>query len=242
MEVLITGATSGIGTAMAVGLIQDGHRLHLHGRSESKLAVLKATVGLFGSAIETYIADFEDVNGITRMGVQLESNTPHLDLLINNAFGSLDKPLHDCQPDELSAFIQISVGGTAQVVRSVLGLLRKAPSPRIMNIVADWGFPMHNIMTGPSPYISAKYAVHGLGAALQTELGAFGIRTTNLCPGVVAAEAEYGLGDDEFRATFGTSAIHPRTLVDAVRFVLAAPHAHVRTIVISPPAPDYNGL
>jgi NAD(P)-dependent dehydrogenase (short-subunit alcohol dehydrogenase family) len=111
----------------------------------------------------------------------------------------------------------VSVAGTAQVIRSVLDLLKKSTAPRIINIVADWGFPMHNIMTGPAPYIAAKYAVHGLGAALQTELGVFGIRTTNLCPGVVAADAGYDMPDEQFRNEHGASAIHPRILVDAVR-------------------------
>lgn len=242
MEILITGATSGIGSVLADGLAHDGHRLHLHGRDGSKLETLVNGLRTHGSSVHTYIADLADSKAIGRMAEQVASNASALDLVINNAFGKLEKPLHECELDEISSFIQVSVVGTTQVVRVFLDIIRKSSSPRIINIVADWGFPMHNIMTGPAPYISAKYAIHGLGAALQTELGTFGIRTTNLCPGVVAADAGYELSDKEFSEKYGVSAIHPRTLVDAVRFVLAAPHAHVRSIVLSPPNPQYNGL
>ena len=242
MEILITGATSGIGTALATGLLQDGHRLHLHGRDESRLKTLADTLRGQRSRVLTYVADLADSDAIGGMAREVERNTSVLDLVISNAFGKLEKPLSECQLDEISSFVQVSVAGTAQVIRALLEVLKKSSSPRIINVVADWGFPMHNIMTGPAPYISAKYAIHGLGAALQTELGAFGVRTTNICPGVVAADAAYDLDDDDFSEKYGVSAIHPRTLVDAVRFVLSARHSHVRSIVLSPSNPEYNGL
>lgn len=242
MEILITGATSGIGSTLADGLVRDGHKLHLHGRDASKLKTLVSKLRGHGSSVHTYTADLADPKAIGRMAEQVTSNTSVLDLVINNAFGKLEKPLHECELDEISSFIQVSVAGTTQVIRVLLDLLKTSSSPRIINIVADWGFPMHNIMTGPAPYISGKYAIHGLGVALQTELGAFGIRTTNICPGVVAADAGYDLGDKDFSEKYGVSAMHPRTLVDAVRFVLGAPFAHIRSIVLSPPNPKYNGL
>lgn len=242
MEILITGATSGIGSTLADGLVRDGHKLHLHGRDGSKLKKLVNRLRGHGPSVHTYIADLADPKAIGHMAEQVTLNTSVLDLVINNAFGKIEKPLHECELDELSSFIQVSVVGTTQVVRVLLDLLKKSSSPRIINIVADWGFPMHNIMTGPAPYISAKYAIHGLGAALQTELGAFGIRTTNICPGIVAADAGYDLDVKDFSEKYGVSAIHPRTLVDAIRFVVGANHAHIRSIVLSPPNPEYNGL
>ena len=142
----------------------------------------------------------------------------------------------------ISAFFQISLAGTAQVIQRSLPLLQSAPSPHVINIVADWGFPMHNIMTGPSLYIAAKYGLHGLGAALQTELGKHNIRTTNLCPGIVAANTEYGTDDSSFEAANGNSAIHPGDLAKAIDFILDAKYSHIRSIVLSPTNPEYNGV
>lgn len=242
MNILITGATSGIGTALATGLAQDGHLLHLHGRDESRLKRLAGTLSKSDRQPRTYVADLSRGDEITALAQQMATHVSSLDLLINNAFGKLESPLSESDPEDIAAFFSVSVTGTVLLTRSVLDLLAKASAPRIINIVADWGFPMHNIMTGPSPYIAGKYAVHGLGVALQTELGSQGIRTTNICPGIVAADAPYDMSPSAFSEKYGVTAIHPRTIVDAVRFITGSPHAHVRSIVLSPPNPSYNGL
>jgi len=84
--------------------------------------------------------------------------------------------------------------------------------------------------------------MHGLGVALQREIAPLGIRTTNIFPGIVAADVPFEMSDAEFLQARGVSAIHPRTLVEAIRFVANAQHAHVRSIVLSPANPEYNGV
>lgn len=110
------------------------------------------------------------------------------------------------------------------------------------NIVADWGTPMHNIMTGPAIYVAGKYGVYGLGAALQVELAGHRIRTTNLCPGIVAADVTAADSYESFAKKYGDKAIHPEALAAAIDFILDQRSAHVRSIVLSPRNPDYNGL
>src|SRR5260370_26050995 len=125
----------------------------------------------------------------------LAAKTKTIDVLVNNAFGKLEDELVKTDADALVEFFRVSLAGTADVIRQSIPLLTRSKAAHIINIVADWGFPMHNVMTGPSAYISAKYGVHGLGVALQTEITKLGIRTTNLCPGIVAAETEFGTTD-----------------------------------------------
>lgn len=242
MQIFITGATSGIGQAIASGLAADGHCMHLHARDSQRLNDFAGTITEQGGAVHCYTADLAVSADIERMVNKLSMNTSHLDVLINNAFGKLEAPLNEATPSDIAHFFHVSVAGTAIVVQASIPFLSRSRRSHVINIVADWGFPMHNIMTGPSLYISGKYAVHGLGAAWQTELAQFGIRTTNLCPGVVAADTPYNTSDEEFLSKHSDKAIHPRTLVDAIRFVINSPHAHVRSIVLSPGSPDYNGL
>lgn len=242
MNIFLTGATSPIGKVLATALALDHHALHLHGRDAAKLREMSKVLSHGDSQITTYQADLTQPSEIEAMFAKAADKTDRLDLLINNAFGKLEKRIDELAVGESQQFFLTSISGTTEVVRAALPLLRKSPSPYIINIVADWGFPMHNIMTGPSAYIAAKYACHGLGAALQTELAPFGIRTTNLCPGVVATDVEYETPDDDFARNNGNTAIHPRVLADAVRFIIGARTAHIKSIVLSPNNPEYNGL
>ncbi len=237
---LITGATSGIGSFVSHYFAAKGATLILHGRDQEKLARLQSE--LDGQGHFLLNADFQDLNSISLMADSLVAFTDHIDVLINNAFGKLEEPLEKTSSSELAEFFQVSVAGTADVIRTCIPLLQQSISPHIVNIVADWGFPMHNIMTGPSAYIAAKYAIHGLGVALQTELSPYGIRTTTLCPGVVAADVKFGTSYEDFLEEFGNEAIHPGDLANSIEFVIKQRSAHVKSIVLSPNNPGYNGL
>jgi short-subunit dehydrogenase len=91
MEILITGATSDIGSTLAAGLLRDGHRLHLHGRDRSKLQALADGLRRPASSVVSYAADLAKPEAIARMAADIQSNAPRLDLVINNAFGELEK-------------------------------------------------------------------------------------------------------------------------------------------------------
>jgi short-subunit dehydrogenase len=239
-KILITGATSGIGTYLAHHFAQLGFTLYLHGRNQKKLDALAKELG---SADFTLLrCDLADTKSISIMFEELSSKTNVIDVLIGNAFGKMENELLKTDGEALTEFFRVSVVGTADVIRHTIPFLKHSKDARIINIVADWGFPMHNVMTGPSAYISAKYAVHGLGAALQTEIAKLGIKTTNLCPGIVAADVEYGTSDVDFIKSKGNSAINPKDLAKAIEFIIGQEFSHVRSLVLTPINPEYNGL
>ncbi|MBI4026523.1 MAG: SDR family NAD(P)-dependent oxidoreductase [Verrucomicrobia bacterium] len=239
-KMLLTGATSPIGTYLAQHFAQLGFALFLHGRDQKKLDALARKLG--SADVVLLRCDLAETRSISKMFEELSAKTKTLDVLINNAFGKLESELVGTNGEALAEFFQVSLAGTADVIRQTIPFLKRNKAGNIVNIVADWGFPMHNVMTGPSAYISAKYAVHGLGAALQTEVAKFGIKTTNLCPGIVAADIDYGTTDEAFLKAKGKSAINPKDLAKAIEFILGQEFSHVRSLVLTPSNPEYNGL
>ena len=238
--ILITGATSGIGSFLSQHYAQKGFKLFLHGRDGKKLGGLARK--LDGTEFSLLEADYSRPRDIERMFRQLASQTKKLDVLINNAFGKLEDPISKADPERITEFFRVSLAGTSEVIKGSLPFLKRAKGSHIVNIVADWGFPMHNIMTGPSLYIAAKYGIHGLGVALQTEIAKMGIRVTNLCPGIVAADTEFGATEGNFKKAHGNQAIHPVDLANAIDFVMNQRFSHVRSIILTPNNPEYNGL
>lgn len=238
--ILISGATSGIGRFLAAHFANQGHTVFMHGRDKAKLDNLRRE--LKHDRVYSLDAELDSAQDIDRMFTLLGRETTVLDAVINNAFGKLEDRLVDADPNAIQAFFQVSLAGTALIIKNSVPFLRASSSGRVINIVADWGFPMHNIMTGPSLYVAGKYGLHGLGAALQTELGGEGIRITNICPGIVAADVGFGDPYDNFETNHGDKAIHPEAIAASIDFVLSQRSAHIRSIVLSPRNPEYNGL
>ncbi|MGA3136209.1 MAG: SDR family NAD(P)-dependent oxidoreductase [Terracidiphilus sp.] len=236
----ITGATSGIGKYLAHHYARKDFALVLHGRSDEKLSDLQKE--LTGADITIVNADLMDFSQIERMFKAIQARHSYISVLINNAFGKLEDSLVEAAPEDITNHVQTSIAGTSEIIKLSVPLLARNKPGFIINIVADWGIPTHNILTGPSVYVATKYAVYGLGVALQMELGDFGIRTTNLCPGVIAATTSFGESDASFIDRNGDSAIHPATIANAIDFVVSQRFAHLKTIVISPTKSDYTGF
>src|ERR1051325_8658350 len=131
---LITGATSGIGTFLSHYYSHKGYTLFLHGRSDEKLTTLQSELN---NPKATYLkADFTSMDEIAAMFEQVKVKTQALDVLVNNAFGKLECPLDEAEPAAISEFFQVSLAGTVEIIRQSIPLLKGSPSPHIINIVA----------------------------------------------------------------------------------------------------------
>ncbi|NNC54112.1 MAG: SDR family NAD(P)-dependent oxidoreductase [Pseudomonadales bacterium] len=84
--VLITGSTDGIGQVVAEKLVQQGHRVLIHGRNAEKLKAVEAKLNAVGSgSVESYSADLSDFSDVEALANAVAQDHPHLDVLINNA-------------------------------------------------------------------------------------------------------------------------------------------------------------
>jgi NADP-dependent 3-hydroxy acid dehydrogenase YdfG len=229
---------------MDTPVARQGFRLFLQGRDAER--VQRLAQDLKADDAIPICADLQSVGDIEELFAQIARHSKTLDLLVNNAFGKLETSITDADSAEIQRFFEVSLAGTAIVIQKAVPFLRSSQAPQIVNIVADWGVPMHNVMhnvmTGPAVYVAAKYGMYGLGVALQVELAKLGIRTTNICPGVIAADQGTDTPYEEFEKSYGDTAIHPESIASAIDFVLAQRSAHVRSVVLSPRNPDYNGL
>jgi 3-oxoacyl-[acyl-carrier protein] reductase len=245
--VLITGASLGIGRALAIAFSRKNWCVALLARNEDGL---HQTYKKLASPSDRHMITPCDISmwgECQKSAERIKEKFGHLNLLLNAAFGYAEDPLEKMDPGQIHDFFATSAAGTVLITKACLPLLitgykktkRKA---QIINIVADWGFPMHNVFTGASTYVAGKYAVHGFGVALQREVAPKGINVTNIYPGIVASS--FGLDSklQIVRKEFGHTAI---PLADLAHIVVACSEltsSVVRHLVISPDNPKYNGL
>jgi NAD(P)-dependent dehydrogenase (short-subunit alcohol dehydrogenase family) len=176
--VLVTGASTGIGAACAVGLAQRGHRVFAGVRQTSAGEDL---VKQAGSGLTPLVLDVTKSDDIARAAKAIEAavGAEGLQGLVNNAGISVNGPLEYLPIDDLRRQFEVNVFGQIAVTQAVLPMLKRARG-RIVNIGSTSGF-----LSGPmmGPYAGSKHAMEALNDALRFELRPFGIHVSILQPG-----------------------------------------------------------
>jgi 3-hydroxybutyrate dehydrogenase len=176
-QVLITGASRGIGEGLAEAFVTAGATVHVLAEDETVKAVAQR-LGATG-----HIADITDEKAIARVF----SSVPQLDVLINNAGLERMTPLDDRDQTTLAVFrriIEVNVVGTTIVTQAALEKMGAGGS--IINTSSVWG---RSVEPKFGAYVSSKHAVLGLTKTWSRELGPRGIRVNAVCPGWVKTES-----------------------------------------------------
>ena len=227
---VVTGASSGIGAAVARDLGRRGLKVHAVARREERLADLEGCT--------THVLDVRDTNALTGL---LESIK--VDILVNNAgvgrgFGSIA----GADPDDIDCTLDTNVRSVVHAVRSVLpGMISKGAG-HIVNIGSMAGiYPLSAALYGAS-----KGALHVLSMDLRLELQGTGIRVTEICPGRVQTEFyDRAFDSPEEIQQMKNSGINELTSQDvaaSVMHALDAPwHVNVNRIEIQPTEQIYGG-
>ena len=178
-SILITGASSGIGHALALHFAQQGH-LVLAGvrRREDAQELESCSQG----RVTPIRLDVTAADSIDTALAQIHAQTGgHLDVLINNAGLAFSGPLEQTPQDELTRLMNVNVMGTFAVTRASLPLLRQAQG-HIVNISSISGL---FAAPGLSAYVASKHAVEGMTAALRMELAPLGVKVCSIAPGKI---------------------------------------------------------
>jgi NAD(P)-dependent dehydrogenase (short-subunit alcohol dehydrogenase family) len=180
--VVLTGATRGIGRALADALIGHGHVVAGCGRSTDQIQVLRASHASPHRFDAVDVADWGQVRDWA--GTVLESVSPP-DLLVNNA-GVINgnAPLWEIDDVEFSQVMSVNVGGTANVIRAFLPAMIDRGSGVVVNMSSGWG---RSTAPEVAPYCASKWAIEGLTQALSQELPP-GLAAVALNPGVIDTE------------------------------------------------------
>lgn len=268
-RIIVTGATSGVGGAVVLRELAAGNRVLATGRNASRLDALARKADARGQRdqLDLLAADLcsdQDLVKLVNRTENLFNSGP--DGLVHTAFGHIGedegKTLEDLHVDEIRDFISSSVTASILLVKAFLPMLRRIRNGRMVFVVADWGFPQHNVLlsgktedgaVGSATFVSAKYAIHGLASSIERESG---IAVSAIYPGVVASSAgedDEGVvqffdiddSDDVVQSRGGYNspidAIPLSDLAESVHFVLNT-RATAKAILLKPRDPGYIGL
>ena len=179
---LVTGASRGIGAAVARALAEQGTHLALASRSGDDLGLAEVV------ARRCDVRRPEDLVGIVAEAVE---RFGRLDILVANAGVGAYGPFLELDPEHLEEMIDVNVKGTLYAVRAALPHLLESPEADLVTIASEAGrrgLPLEAV------YCASKFAQVGFTRALDHELRDSGVRCTNICPGGVATDFAMGRG------------------------------------------------
>lgn len=226
--ILLSGATSGLGRALALRLAAEGCRLALCGRSPAKLALLEAELALPPARLVTRAFDLTDHAASAAFARDALSGLGRVDILINNAGANLGKaPAGDIDLAAFAAMLDLNCTAQLALTQPVWRAMAAAGGGRVVNIVSS---AARFSTAGMGGYTASKAAFDGLTGVLRREGKPLGIQVTAVYPGGV---------DTPFRAQARPDYLRPETVAEAVVGLLRLPAgAAAHELVLRPPIED----
>ena len=210
---LITGASRGIGSAIAAALSEEGARLALASRSGDDLGI----PGAFGGQCD--VRDRASMEAFVAAAVE---RLGQVDILVVNAGVGAYGPFLDLDVEHLEEMIDVNVKGAIYAVRAALPHLLRSDAADFVMIASEAG---RRGLPYEAVYCASKFAQVGLTAALDHELREQGVRCTNICPGGVATDFAMGRGRTPDMPQLA-GMMQPQDVAEAVRFVVTRPRTH----------------
>jgi NADP-dependent 3-hydroxy acid dehydrogenase YdfG len=198
---IVTGASSGIGRAIAETFGAAGAHVYLAGRTRDAMDASKATIEKAGGRATVVVLDVRDVSQIQRLVDRAVEETGRLDVMVNNAGLSYPTPIIDGDPEEWRAMLETNVLALLVGAQAAVRAMRKCKAEgHIVNVSS---IAAHRADSGV--YGSTKHAVNCITATLRRELEEDSIRVVNVMPGAIATNFARNF-DPGFVANFARAA------------------------------------
>src|SRR5688572_6384103 len=224
MIVLVTGATSGFGAAIARRFARAGHHIVAAGRRGERLAALRAELG--AAQVTSVPLDVRDRAAVAQAIAGLPPDVAAIDLLVNNAGLALGlEPAHQASLDDWDDMVDTNVKGLMTVTRAVLPGMVARNRGHVVNVgstAASWPY------VGANVYGATKAFVHQFSLNLRADLAGSRVRVTVIEPGMVAGTEFSNVrfhGDDARAAQVyeGADPLTAEDVADAVFWVATLP-------------------
>ena len=192
MTALVTGASGGLGSAIANALAGQGARLAVSGSNAGKLESFRSGLGGDHVALPCDLSDGAAVDALVPRAV--EALGGKLDILVNNAGITRDNLAMRMKDDEWDAVIRVNLEAAFRLMRAAAKPMMKARFGRIISVtsvVAVTGNP------GQANYVAAKAGLIGLSKAMAQELATRGITVNTIAPGFMTSAMTEALNDQQ---------------------------------------------
>jgi hypothetical protein len=235
--ILITGATSGFGEAMAHVFAAAGNKLIITGRKESLLLALKETlVAKHNTSVHTLCFDVQNKEAVFEAIKTIPDNFSSIDVLINNAGLALGRDaFQDANLDDWETMIDTNVKGLLYVSKAVLPLLINNKKGHIINIGSTAGVEVYK---EGNVYCASKHAVAAISKSMRIDLLPQHIKVTAIHPG--AAETNFSntrfKGDEAKAAAVyeGYKALEAVDVANVAYYVTTLPdHVCINELVVT---------
>lgn len=183
---IITGASSGIGKAIALEFAKGGYNVLLTGRNEAALATVAAECSKqFNVATDVVPADLSRLDSIDRLIAAIASKPRRYEVLVNNAGFGIHGAFSESDIDQELQLLHVQLTAALKLTKAVLPSMMRQKSGRILNVASVYGF-------APVPYQSVysacKSFLLSFSTSLRSELNGSGVTVTAFCPGITESE------------------------------------------------------
>lgn len=233
---LITGATSGIGKAIAAKLAKEGYNIIITGRRLERLNEISNILEKqYQTKVLTRSFDVRKYQEVEKNLGNLPQEWKNIDILVNNAGLAVGlNPIHQGVVDDWERMIDTNIKGLLYVTRVISPNMVERKSGHIINIGSIAG---KDVYTNGNVYCATKHAVDALTKGMKLDLLPYNIRVTQVCPGAV--ETEFSLvrfkGDQERadKVYEGFTPLSADDIANAVYYAVSQPpHVDVQDILV----------
>ena len=179
---LITGASSGMGAAIAKTLAREGAQVLLLARNEARLRLITTEIKAAGGEALAYAVDLGDAEAVAAIARRIRTEVGTPDILVNNAGSGCWKFLQDTTPEEAWQMMELPYFAAFNITRAFLPEMLKRNSGHIVNMSSVGS---RFVWPGATAYLAARWAVRGFTEALRADLYGTGIGVTLYESGVV---------------------------------------------------------
>lgn len=233
--VVITGASSGIGKAIALKLAEHGAKVVLGARTKEKLAALAEQIKKTAGEVQYVVTNVKKKEDLQALIQQALSAYGRIDVLINNAGISEISRIDDLDVDGWEEMIDVNIKGVLYGMAAAIPAFKQQKSGHIINIISTSGIkivPMQGV------YAGTKNAVRTIAEAFRQESNGE-IRITGISPGFVKTDFVENIKNDVMKSVIKENmkkiAINPNAIANAVLYAIEQPSdVEIGDIVIRP--------